>query len=94
MRYRRYYTQHNSDGSRSVLSVGPVGSAFASRRNPFAWGFHMIFLMFKAYFAIALPIGVIAVIGAWSAVIVVPLTVVWYMHLYQNSQAKKALRRP
>lgn len=28
MRYRRYYSRRNSDGSRTVLSVGPIGSAW------------------------------------------------------------------
>lgn len=30
MRYRRYYSQSNRDGSRTVVSVGPIGSLWVS----------------------------------------------------------------
>jgi hypothetical protein len=42
VRYRRYYSKRNRDGSRTVISVGPAGAAYM--------GFVRFFLIF-AFFA-------------------------------------------
>ena len=65
MRYRRYYTHHNRDGSRTVIRTGPfVGAAKATAGTKFfGW------LVFVFCFTLITPFPAYSLATTWWAVI-------------------------
>jgi len=72
MRYRRYYTQRNKDGSRSVVSVGPVATSTAAIGS-----FFIKFVFF--ILAFAWPVVIVSDnLHGWAAWLVgVPSELIW-----------------
>lgn len=98
MKYRRYYTKRHPNGSRTVVSVGPVGML--------AGGYAKLFGLFLAGVAIwiALIWPILLVDGlshdnhAWTYGLGIPLEVVWLVIVAAgwagNRQAKKNAAKP
>jgi len=73
MRYRRYYTKINRDGSKTVTSVGPVADAAG-------WGVRAFLWMAWCAFLVALPwaIYVDAIRNDWGLALAIVAALIWY----------------
>lgn len=69
MRYRRYYSHRNADGSRTVVRLGPGGAAYL--------GFWKFFVVFAWLF---IPLALVHIIGGVAGWIVgAPIEVFWLL---------------
>ncbi len=83
MRYRRYYTSRNTDGSRSVVSVGPG-----------AVGILWIGKVFVTLMILGLPLSLTEVIpGIWGKIVAYPLEAIWLLAAFAAWQDERQRRR-
>lgn len=84
LRYRRYYSQRNRGGSRTVVSVGPGGGLFLWILKWFA--ISVVFVLIFAW-----PLAIAANIHrVWAWIVFIPVEVLWLMLLLKlASRAKR-----
>lgn len=67
MRYRRYYTTKHSDGSRSVVSYGPLGALCVFMGKVFA-----------VMIVLGWPLGITDFVHGWPGwVLAIPIEILW-----------------
>jgi hypothetical protein len=77
MKYRRYYTKRHPNGSRTVVSVGPVGMLAGGYAKLFAMWFLAILVVIVLVWPILLVNGLSHDSHAWTYGLGIPLEVVW-----------------
>jgi len=98
MRYRRYYRHTNSDGSRTVTSVGPVAAATGWWVRVFLWSFFLVVVLglpWSITDAIRNGLGIALAIAAailWYSLVIaasVPALKKWGAELKKGTQGPR-----